>query len=126
MPSPRTINQDSLRRAALRVALLNLVYFGVVSAVAVAVTSVSLFVDNDDCLKDISVNLLILFFAPMALQIRAYACIGLTSICSYRHWQLRTVIHLRWLHAQASARRRIAKYFDRLSLRHWNFADANI
>ena len=48
-----------LRRIVLFVALLNLAYFGVEFAVAVAIGSVSLFADSVDFLEDASVNLLI-------------------------------------------------------------------
>lgn len=47
------------RRTALIVVLLNLGYFGVEFAVAVAIGSVSLFADSIDFLEDASVNLLI-------------------------------------------------------------------
>ena len=49
-----------LRRAVRLVALLNLGYFGVEFAVALAIGSVSLFADSVDFLEDASVNLLIL------------------------------------------------------------------
>ena len=49
------------RRAVLLVAALNLAYFGVEFAVAVAIGSVSLFADSIDFLEDTSLNLLILF-----------------------------------------------------------------
>ncbi len=49
-----------LRRAVLMVALLNLGYFGVEFAVALAIGSVSLFADSVDFLEDTSLNLLIL------------------------------------------------------------------
>ena len=49
-----------LRRAVLTVALLNLGYFGVEFAVALAIGSVSLFADSVDFLEDTSLNLLIL------------------------------------------------------------------
>ncbi len=49
------------RRAILLVAALNLAYFGVEFAVAVAIGSVSLFADSIDFLEDTSLNLLILF-----------------------------------------------------------------
>jgi Co/Zn/Cd efflux system component len=52
--------QNALRRAALAVALLNLAYFGVEFAVAVAIASVSLFADSIDFLEDATVNVLIL------------------------------------------------------------------
>lgn len=49
----------TLRRTVLLVALLNLAYFGVEFAVAIAIGSVSLFADSVDFLEDTSVNLLI-------------------------------------------------------------------
>jgi Co/Zn/Cd efflux system component len=49
-----------LRRAVALVALLNLAYFGVEFAVALAIGSVSLFADSIDFLEDASINLLIL------------------------------------------------------------------
>lgn len=48
-----------LRRTVLIVAALNLAYFGVEFAVALAIGSVSLFADSVDFLEDASVNLLI-------------------------------------------------------------------
>ena len=48
-----------LRRVVRLVALLNLAYFGVEFAVAVAIGSVSLFADSVDFLEDASINLLI-------------------------------------------------------------------
>jgi Co/Zn/Cd efflux system component len=48
-----------LRRVVLRVALLNLAYFGVEFAVARMIGSVSLFADSIDFLEDTSVNLLV-------------------------------------------------------------------
>ena len=53
--------QDGLRRAVLIVALLNLAYFGIEFAVALAIGSVSLFADSIDFLEDAAINLLILF-----------------------------------------------------------------
>lgn len=49
----------ALRRTVIAVALLNLGYFGVEFAVALAIGSVSLFADSVDFLEDASVNLLI-------------------------------------------------------------------
>src|SRR3954462_14023880 len=49
-----------LRRVVRLVALLNLGYFGVEFAVAVAIGSVSLFADSVDFLEDASINFLIL------------------------------------------------------------------
>jgi Co/Zn/Cd efflux system component len=48
-----------LRRTVWLVAIFNLAYFGVEFAVAVAISSVSLFADSIDFLEDASVNLLI-------------------------------------------------------------------
>jgi len=50
---------DGLRRTVLIVALLNLGYFGVEFAVALAIGSVSLFADSIDFLVDASLNLLV-------------------------------------------------------------------
>ena len=49
----------TLRRTVLLVAALNLAYFGVEFAVALAIGSVSLFADSVDFLEDASINLLI-------------------------------------------------------------------
>jgi Co/Zn/Cd efflux system component len=49
----------SLRKVVLVVALLNISYFGIEFAVALAIGSVSLFADSIDFLEDASVNLLI-------------------------------------------------------------------
>jgi Co/Zn/Cd efflux system component len=48
-----------LRTAVICVALLNLAYFGIEFAVAVAIGSVSLFADSVDFLEDASINILI-------------------------------------------------------------------
>src|SRR5215217_8400518 len=53
-------SDPNLRRAVQLVALLNLGYFGVEFAVALAIGSVSLFADSVDFLEDASVNFLIL------------------------------------------------------------------
>lgn len=50
----------AVRRAVITVAALNLGYFGIEFAVALAIGSVSLFADSVDFLEDASVNLLIL------------------------------------------------------------------
>src|SRR5262245_31729000 len=52
--------EQSLRRAVAWVAGLNLLYFGVEFAVAVAIGSVSLFADSVDFLEDTSLNVLVL------------------------------------------------------------------
>jgi Co/Zn/Cd efflux system component len=49
-----------LRRVVRLVAILNLAYFGIEFAVAIAIGSVSLFADSIDFLEDASVNFLIL------------------------------------------------------------------
>src|ERR1044071_9105659 len=49
----------NLRKVVITVAILNLAYFGVEFAVAVAIGSVSLFSDSVDFLEDASVNFLI-------------------------------------------------------------------
>ena len=54
------VDHEGLRRTVLIVALLNLGYFGVEFAVALAIVSVSLFADSIDFLEDASLNLLIL------------------------------------------------------------------
>jgi Co/Zn/Cd efflux system component len=51
----------TLRRTVLLVAILNLGYFGVEFAVALAIGSVSLFADSIDFLEDASLNLLVFF-----------------------------------------------------------------
>ena len=59
----------ALHRAGRLVALLNLAYFGVEFAVALAIGSVSLFADSIDFLEDASVNLLIVLalgWSPVA------------------------------------------------------------
>jgi Co/Zn/Cd efflux system component len=49
----------ALRKVVIVVAILNLAYFGVEFAVALAIGSVSLFADSVDFLEDASINLLI-------------------------------------------------------------------
>lgn len=53
------VTEQALRRTVVVVALLNLAYFCVEVAVALAIGSVSLFADSIDFLEDASVNLLI-------------------------------------------------------------------
>lgn len=62
---------SALRRAVLLVAILNLAYFGVEFAVALAIGSVSLFADSIDFLEDASVNALILVGLGWTLKARA-------------------------------------------------------
>lgn len=69
-----------LRRAVRLVALLNLAYFGVEFAVALAIGSVSLFADSIDFLEDASVNALILLALGWSLQQRARVGMALAAI----------------------------------------------
>src|SRR5215467_7593416 len=64
-----------LRTAVIWVACLNLAYFGVEFAVALAIGSVSLFADSIDFLEDASVNLLIA--AALDWQPRSRARLGM-------------------------------------------------
>jgi Co/Zn/Cd efflux system component len=54
------LRDHDLRRTVRLVAILNLAYFGVEFAVALAIGSVSLFADSVDFLEDTSINFLIL------------------------------------------------------------------
>ena len=69
-----------LRRVVLWVAALNLGYFGVEFAVALAIGSVSLFADSIDFLEDASVNLLIMLGLGWSLRQRARLGIALACI----------------------------------------------
>ena len=63
MSDPEKIDNNKnsdLRRAVRLVAILNLAYFGIEFAVALAIGSVSLFADSIDFLEDASINFLIL------------------------------------------------------------------
>jgi Co/Zn/Cd efflux system component len=64
-------SDTGFRRAVRWVAILNLAYFGVEFAVALAIGSVSLFADSVDFLEDASVNLLILLALNWAPRARA-------------------------------------------------------
>jgi Co/Zn/Cd efflux system component len=66
---------DALRRTVRLVAVLNLAYFGVEFAVALAINSVSLFADSIDFLEDASVNFLI--FAALGWTARNRARLGM-------------------------------------------------
>ena len=68
-------SDPNLRRVVRLVALLNLGYFGVEFAVALAIGSVSLFADSVDFLEDASVNFLIL--AALAWTPRNRARVGM-------------------------------------------------
>ncbi|UJJ49723.1 MULTISPECIES: cation transporter [Rhodanobacter] len=77
---PANAADRSLRRVVGIVALLNLGYFGVEFAVALAIGSVSLFADSVDFLEDASVNLLILIALGWSLKARARVGMGLAAI----------------------------------------------
>lgn len=70
----------ALHRAVRLVALLNLAYFGVEFAVALAIGSVSLFADSVDFLEDASVNLLILLALGWSAAARARVGMALAGI----------------------------------------------
>lgn len=70
----------ALRRVVRLVALLNLGYFGIEFAVAVAIGSVSLFADSIDFLEDASVNLLILAALGWSARRRAQVGMALAAI----------------------------------------------
>ena len=69
-----------LRRAVRLVAILNLAYFGVEFAVALAIGSVSLFADSIDFLEDASVNFLILVALAWSAPRRARVGMALAGI----------------------------------------------
>ena len=71
----RDVADPALRRVVVTVASLNLAYFGVEFAVALAIGSVSLFADSVDFLEDASINLLIL--AALAWTARSRAKVGM-------------------------------------------------
>jgi len=70
----------SLRRVVRLVALLNLGYFGIEFAVALAIGSVSLFADSVDFLEDASVNLLIAVALGWSVRNRAWLGMALAGI----------------------------------------------
>lgn len=72
--------RSALRRIVLLVALLNLSYFGIEFAVAVAIGSVSLFADSIDFLEDASVNLLILLALGWSMRARSRVGMALALI----------------------------------------------
>ena len=80
MGKPATRHDTALCRVVGIVALLNLGYFGVEFAVALAIGSVSLFADSVDFLEDASVNLLILLALGWSFKARARVGMGLAGI----------------------------------------------
>lgn len=73
-------HDQGLRRAVRLAALLNLAYFGVEFAVALAIGSVSLFADSIDFLEDTSVNFLILVALGWSARRRAKVGMALAGI----------------------------------------------
>jgi Co/Zn/Cd efflux system component len=69
-----------LRKIVIFVALLNLAYFGVEFAVALAIGSVSLFADSIDFLEDTSVNFLIVIALGWSARARARVGMALAGI----------------------------------------------
>ena len=72
--------KTSLRRVVILVAILNLAYFGVEFAVALAIGSVSLFADSIDFLEDASINLLIAIALGWSTTYRARLGMALAGI----------------------------------------------
>ncbi len=70
----------NLRKVVIIVAVLNLAYFGVEFAVALAIGSVSLFADSIDFLEDASVNLLIAVALGWSATSRARVGMALAGI----------------------------------------------
>ena len=70
----------NLRTVVIIVAVLNLAYFGVEFAVAVAIGSVSLFADSVDFLEDASVNFLIAIAIGWSVTNRARVGMALAGI----------------------------------------------
>jgi len=70
----------NLRKVVIIVAVLNLAYFGVEFAVALAIGSVSLFADSIDFLEDASVNLLIAIALGWSATNRARVGMALAGI----------------------------------------------
>ena len=70
----------NLRKVVIIVAVLNLAYFGVEFAVAVAIGSVSLFADSVDFLEDASVNFLIAIAIGWSATNRARVSMALAGI----------------------------------------------
>lgn len=64
------LSPDTIRRTVAAVAALNLGYFGIEAAVALALQSVSLLADSVDFLEDATVNILVLVALGWAAQRR--------------------------------------------------------
>src|SRR6476469_6392677 len=79
-PMKAPAHLPALRRTVLIVAVLNLAYFGVEFAVALAIGSVSLFADSADFLEDASVNILIGLALGWSLKARSRVGMALAGI----------------------------------------------
>src|SRR6476646_11020553 len=79
-PGMSFADYSTLRRAVFVVALLNLAYFGVEFAVALAIGSVSLFADSVDFLEDASMNFLIAIALGWSATSRARVGMALAGI----------------------------------------------
>ena len=71
---------DALRRTVRLVVLLNIAYFGIEFAVAVAIGSVSLFADSIDFMEDSSINFLIIVALGWTARNRARVGMALAGI----------------------------------------------
>jgi Co/Zn/Cd efflux system component len=69
-----------MRRIVRLAAILNLAYFGIEFAVAMAIGSVSLFADSIDFLEDAAVNFLILFARDWSARYRARMGMALSGV----------------------------------------------
>jgi Co/Zn/Cd efflux system component len=78
--SEAVASDGDFRRAVKWVAALNLGYFGIEFAVALAIGSVSLFADSVDFLEDTSVNLLILLALGWSAVARARVGMALAAL----------------------------------------------
>jgi Co/Zn/Cd efflux system component len=74
------VSDPALRRVVRRAAFLNLAYFGVEFAVALAIGSVALFADSIDFLEDASLNLLIAGALGWSARNRARLGMGLAAL----------------------------------------------
>ncbi len=75
-----TAREDALGRVVRLVAILNLGYFGVEFAVALAVGSVALFASSIDFLEDAAVNLLILIALGWGVRARSRAGMAMAGL----------------------------------------------
>lgn len=75
-----TTSTWTLQKVVATVAILNLAYFGIEFAVALAIGSVALFADSVDFLEDAAVNILILIGLGWSLRARAKLGMALAAI----------------------------------------------